>query len=84
MKKLITPVLEKMNMMGKKVDSEAKFNQLQSAAQYYLAGILCMAMKSRTSAPPYNVPKYKREWNKKQDGYMQKGNNLMMGLMRMG
>jgi hypothetical protein len=84
MKKLITPVLEKMNMMGKKVDSEAKFNQLQSAAQYYLAGILCMAMKSRTSAPPYNVPKYKREWNKKQAGYMQKGNNLMMGLMRMG
>ncbi len=84
MKSLISPTLEKMNALGKKIDSEARFNQLQSAALNYLAGILCMALKSRTSAPPYNVPKYKKPWDKKQAGYMQKANNLMMGLMRMG
>ncbi len=84
MKRLIAPTLEKMSMMGNKVDNGKKFNQLSSAAQYYLAGILCMAMKSRTSAPPFNIPKYKKPWDKKQAGYMQKANLLMEGLRRMG
>jgi hypothetical protein len=84
MKQLISPALEKMNMMGNKVDDEKKFSQLSSAALYYLAGILCMAMKSRTSAPPFNVQKYKKPWDKKQAGYMQKANLLMEGLRRMG
>ncbi|HUV85325.1 MAG TPA: hypothetical protein VMV86_06405 [Methanosarcinales archaeon] len=51
MKKLIAPVIEKMQMFGKEIDSEEKFNQLSNAALYYHCGILCMAMKSRTSAP---------------------------------
>ncbi|HHX60999.1 MAG TPA: hypothetical protein GX707_09860 [Epulopiscium sp.] len=81
MKILITPTIEKMQLNGKKIDTEEKFNQLSNVALYYLCGILCMAMKSRTSAPPFNIPKYKKNWNKKQKGYMQKGNQLMMGLM---
>jgi hypothetical protein len=82
MKKLIAPVMEKMNALGNKIDNEQKFNQLSSAALYYLCGILCMAMKSRTAVPPFNIPKYKKPWDKKRAGYMQKGNLLMEGLKR--
>lgn len=84
MKKLIAPAIEKMQMFGKTVDSEDKFKLLSDAALYYLCGILCMAMKSRTSAPPFNLPKNKKKWDKKKDGYMQKGNQYMQGLLRMG
>lgn len=81
MKQLLTPYLENMNKFGKKVNTETKFKQLSDSAIYYLCGILCMAMKSRTSSPPFNVPKYKKNWDKKQKGYMEKGNKLMQGLM---
>ncbi|MDR7856084.1 hypothetical protein [Tissierella sp.] len=81
MKQLLSPALEKMNMFGNPINSKEKFNQLSQVAVYYLCGILCMAMKSRTSAPPFNIPKYKKNWDKKQKGYMEKGNKLMQGLM---
>lgn len=84
MKRLVAPALERMSMTGNKINDEKKWNQLSSAALYYLAGILCMAMKSRTSAPPFNIPKYKKPWDKKQAGYMQKANLLMEGLRQMG
>lgn len=84
MKQLLSPALEKMNMFGNKIDSEEKFNQLSQVALYYLCGILCMAMKSRTSAPPFDLKKYQKRWDKKQKGYMQKGNVLIQGLMRVG
>lgn len=70
--------------MGKQINTEEKFNQLSNAAIYYLCGILCMAMKSRTSTPPFNLPKYKKNWDKKRKNYMQKGNMLMQGLMMGG
>lgn len=81
MKQLLSPALERMQIHGKLIDNEVKFNQVSNIAFYYLCGILCMAMKSRTSAPPYNLKKYQKNWDKKQKGYMQKGNQLMMGLM---
>lgn len=81
MKQLISPALEKMQIHGKVINTEEKFNQLSNAAIYYLCGILCMAMKSRTSAPPFNVKKYQKRWDKKRKGYMQKGNMLIQGLM---
>jgi hypothetical protein len=84
MKKLIAPAIEKMQMFGKEVDSAEKFKMLSDAALYYLCGILCVALKSRTSSPPFNLPKYKKRWDKKCDGYMQKGSQYMQGLMRMG
>ncbi len=84
MKQMIAPVLEKRQMLGKQIDTESKFFQLSSAAVYILAGILCMALKSRTSAPPFNTKKYQKPWDKKREGYMQKGNLLMTGLMQMG
>lgn len=81
MKQLLSTALEKMKIHGKRIDSEAKFNQLSQVALYYLCGIFCMAMKSRTSAPPFNIKKYQKNWDKKQKGYMQKGNTIMQGLM---
>lgn len=84
MKRFIAPAIEKMQMFGKHVDSKEKFILLSQAALYYLCGILCVAMKSRTSSPPFNIPKYKKRWDKKRDGYMQKGNQYLQGLMRMG
>ncbi len=84
MKQLITPALEKMQMCGKQINSKEKFKQLSNAALYYLCGVLCMVLKSRTSVPPFNIPKYKKKWDKKRDKYMQKGNQLMIGLMQMG
>ena len=77
MKTLLSPALEKVN--------EEKYkNTIQSIAVYYLCGILCMAMKSRTSAPPFNLKKYQKNWDKKRKGYMEKGNKVMQGLMKMG
>jgi len=82
MKKLISSPLEKMKMHGKAIQNEEQFKQLSDVAVYYLCGILCMAMKSRTSSPPYNLAKYKKNWDKKQKGYMEKGNLLMRGLIK--
>lgn len=81
MKMLLSPALENMKINGKPIDSDEKFNQLSQVAVYYLCGILCMAMKSRTSTPPFNLKKYQKNWDKKQKGYMQKGNLLLKGLM---
>jgi len=77
MKKLISPALEKMKLFGRTINNDQKYNQLTNIAIYYLCGILCNAMKSRTSAPPYNVPRYRKKWDKKREGYMQKGNQPM-------
>ena len=82
MKLLITPHIENMQLNGNKIDTEGKFNQLSSVVIYYLCGILCMAMKSRTSAPPFDLKKYQKRWDKKQKGYMEKGNKIMQGLIK--
>jgi hypothetical protein len=84
MKKLVAPVVEEMQRFGKLVDDKKKYEQLQGAALNYLCGILCMALKSRTSSPPYDIPEYKRNWDKKRDKFMRYANSQMIGLMRMG
>lgn len=80
MKQLMTPAIEKMTVRNT-ITTEEKFNQLSDVAVQYLCGILCMALKSRTSSPPFNIPKYKRNWDKKQKKFIDKGNLLMQGLM---
>lgn len=84
MKMLIAPAVEKMQMQGKFIDTDAKYKTLTDIAIYYLCAILCVAMKSRTSAPPFDKKKYQKQWEKKQTKYVQKANILMQGLMRMG
>lgn len=63
------------------VDVKNHEDEIQRIAIYYLCGILCMAMKSCTSTPPFNKKKYQKRWDKKRKNYMQKGNMLMQGLM---
>ncbi len=82
MKQLITPAIEQMQIVGKRIDTEDKFNALSQMALYYLCGVLCVAMKSRTSAPPFNIKKYQKRWDKKRTNYMRKGNLIMQGLVR--
>lgn len=84
MKRFILPFLEKMQMHGKKIDTEEKFNPISQAALYYLCGILCVAMKSRTSATPFNIKKYQKNWDKKQKKYIEKGNLILLRLIQMG
>ena len=83
-KLLIAPVIEEMQKFGKFVDDKKKYDQLQSAAINYLAGILCLALKSRTSSPPYDAPEYKRNWDKKREKFMRYANAQLMELMKMG
>ncbi len=78
MKQLVAPILESAMAFGNLIDTEDKYKNLQDAAVYYLCGILCMAMESRSSAPPYNIKKYQKRWGKKQKKYMQKGNEIMV------
>jgi len=78
MKAMLAPALDRMMVTGKQINTEAKFNQLSQAAMYYLAGVLCIAMKSRTSDPAYK--KYRRRWDKKRENYMRKGSMLAVGL----
>lgn len=84
MKTLIAPVVEQMQMAGKFVNTEKKYKQLNDAALNYLCGILCLALKSRTSSPPYDTPEYKRNWDKKREKFMRYANGQMMELMKMG
>lgn len=84
MKMLIAPAVEKMQTQGKFIDTDEKYKSLTDVAIYYLCAILCMAIKSRTSTPPFDKKKYQKRWEKKQTKYVQKANILMQGLMHMG
>jgi hypothetical protein len=81
MKKLLAPALDKMIARGKEINSEEQYSVLQEAGLNYLCGILCLALKSRTAKPPYNLQKYKKNWDKKKNKFMQKGNLLMRELI---
>jgi hypothetical protein len=84
MKRLVSPALETLQQFGKTVNNEKKYTQLRDAAFNLLCGVLCIAMKSRTSVPPYDEPEYKRNWDKKRDKFVRYGNSQLMELMRMG
>jgi len=84
MKRLLAPALDKMTSHGKQIRTEEQFAKLQEVALNYLCGIICIALKSRTAKPPYNLAKYKKNWDKKRNKFMQKGNLLMRNLMNGG
>lgn len=84
MKQVVAPYIETMQRFGKFVNNEKKYVMLQDAALNILCGILCMALKSRTFAPPFNAPEYQRNWDKKREKFMRCGNSQLMGLMKMG
>lgn len=84
MKRLVAPAIETMQRFGRFVDDKKKYDQLQVAALNCLCGILCFALKSRTSSPPYDIPEYKRNWDKKRDKFMRYANSQMLQLVKMG
>ena len=84
MKGLVAPAIETMQGFGKFVDNGKKYAMLQEAALNYLCGVLCVALKSRTSSPPYDTSEYKRNWDKKKEKFMRYGNSQLMELIRMG
>ncbi|WP_024834159.1 hypothetical protein [Ruminiclostridium josui] len=84
MKQLVSPAIETMQRFGKFVNTEKQYKQLQDAAINLLCGVLCLALKSRTSAPPYNTKEYQRNWDKKHKKFIQYGNSQLMELMKMG
>jgi len=81
MKNLLAPALDKMIARGKEINTEEQYAVLQEAGLNYLCGIIAMALKSRTAKPPYNLAKYKKNWDKKKNKFMQKGNLLMRELI---
>lgn len=81
MKRIIAPVVDKRNVFYGGIHTEEDFNKLSEAAVYILCGVLCTALKSCTSAPPYNAPEYKKNWDKKWDKLMKKGNLLIRRLL---
>lgn len=84
MKNLVAPAIETMQRFGRFVNPDKKYGQLQGAALDILCGVLCVALKSRTSSPPYDTTEYKRNWDKKREKFMRYGNMQLMELMKMG
>jgi hypothetical protein len=77
MKALMQQAFNKFNYKNQKIDSEEKLTLVKNIAINYLCAILCVAMRSRTSAKPFNLEKYKKDWGKKREKYVTKGNDLL-------
>lgn len=84
MKLLVAPAVETMQRFGKFVNTDKKYARLQGTALDLLCGILCNALRSRTSAPPYDKKEYQRQWDKKREKFIRHGNSQLMELMKMG
>lgn len=83
MKRIVAPVVDKRNIFYGGIHTEEDFNKLSEAAVYILCGVICTALKSRTSAPPYLGARYKKNWDKKRDKLILKGNKLIRELMQL-
>jgi hypothetical protein len=82
MKLMVAEGVEALQKKGVTVDNKDKYQYIEKAAIYYLAGILCVSIQSRIKVPPFNVPKYTRkQWKKKQRKCMDKGLEAMKVLM---
>ncbi len=81
MKLLISPSLETMREEGKTINSEDKYKKLVDVALHYLCGVLCIALKSRTLHEPFNVPKYKHNWDEECGKFVNYANLKMLELI---
>ena len=84
MKMMISGALESKPYLLFQGATEQRVEAIAKAARYYLAAVICLALKSRTSAPPYDTPKYRKDWEKKRKKCADKGNSIMLRMMRMG
>lgn len=85
MKFLLSRVFDKHGYNVAKIVDLRRYDTLVKASRYYLAGVICIAIRSRTKTPPFNVPKYaSHNWEKKQEKCMAHGNQAIRELMLMG
>jgi len=62
------------------VDSDEKFQKLSKAGRFYLAAVICVALKSRTAVAPYNTSKYRKDWDKIRGKCLSKAEKIMNSL----
>ena len=77
---LMAGQLDKLQITGNLAYSDNKSKSLYEACRYYLAGILCVAIRSRVNSSQF--VKYRhRNWDKKRDKCMAKGTAHIARLM---
>jgi len=76
MREIMTARLE----LVAKANSEDKFQKLSKAGRYYLAAVICVALKSRTAVPPYNTSKYRQDWDKIRQKCLSRGDKIISNL----
>lgn len=84
MKMMMADVFDQKPMLFASVTTEKKMKMINTAALYYLASILCVALASRTAVPPFNTFRYKKNWDKKRKKCVDKANGLLARLLKMG
>ncbi|MDD5486700.1 MAG: hypothetical protein PHW65_04020 [Dehalococcoidales bacterium] len=84
MKMMMAAFFEQKPMTVMSKITEAQDKLITKAALYYLAAVLCVALKSRTAVPPFNTFRYKKDWEKKRKKCADKGNKLLMRVLLMG
>jgi len=62
------------------IDSEERFQKLSKAGRYYLAAVICVALKSRTAVAPYNTSKHRKDWDKIREKCLSKAEMIMRRL----
>lgn len=84
MKKVLAPYLEGSGIFSFtdkiNIKNEEEFAKFQETAIYILAGLLCSPIISRSKAPPFLGPKYKKNWKKKQEKLMKRGHMVLQAL----
>jgi hypothetical protein len=83
MKLLISRAFNDKGLTVQDINNSHKYDTLTDIGLYYLCGVLCTALISRTKSSPFNMPKYKNGLGKKRDKYMERANEMMIGLVQL-
>ena len=84
MKMMISGALESKPYLMMQPATEQRVEMVAKAARYYLAAVICLALKSRVKTAPFNIPKYRKDWEKKRKKCVEKADAVMVRMMRMG
>lgn len=84
MKEIVQDHFDQLELKDEDVNTVSKFEKLQEAARYYLAGVLCSAIMSRTKVPPFMGKEYKKNWKKKRQRCLENGWRILDSLRQGG
>lgn len=62
------------------INSDKRRERVSKAAKFYLCGVLCVMLTSRTKVEPFL--KYRRDWEYHRQKNMDKANKIMLNLFR--